>query len=178
MANSCYNFITIIGNKREIQDFHSLMVPNNVHPDDNIVFDNLISEFGKFQEDSKHFDIEINDVEEETITLSGDSAWSPCLHLFSEISKRFKSFEIRYEYSEMGADFSGWADISEGAIEDNCFAYWKGMIEINGEEEALQDVLNNELDSYNTFDDLMESDMFNAFSENSKNTILENFVEI
>lgn len=177
MANSCYNHIMIKGSGLEIQNFISLLVPDGA-AEDNFPFLNLVSVFNRQNQDGSWFEIEIEKVDNENLILSGDSSWSPCLNIFALVSQKFSSFSIRYEYDEMGSNFAGWADIENGVIEDNSFDYWEGMIHLKGEEQALKDVIGNELDSYDTFDDLMDSDMYKAFNEASQNEILESFVEI
>jgi len=100
------------------------------------------------------------------------------LLLFHEITKRFTSFKIRYEYEEMGNDFAGYADITNDSFTDNCFKYWEGIIATQGETDALEQVLNNEMECYDTEEELIESDMYLAFSEESKKEILETYNEI
>lgn len=102
------------------------------------IYLNLQHEFGNFGNDAKWFDLDIDFEPEENseeIKISGDSAWCPSLELFTAISKKYTSFKIRYEYEEMGCDFSGWADISEGNCTNNEFTYWKGIFEMQGEKQ-------------------------------------------
>jgi hypothetical protein len=75
----------------------------------------------------------------------------------------------------MGCDFSGWAEIEDGECDDNCFEYWKGIVIREGEEEALCMVIENEISCYESEEELIESDMYLAFSEESQAEILESY---
>lgn len=179
MANNCYNFIQINGSSDDIKEFLSMLQINEFQEDGCDIYQNLLTEFNhnEIGENAKWFEMDIHDSDENCILISGDTAWVPSLELFTKISEKFKSFEIRYEYEEAGCDFSGWADIHNGSCKDNCFAYWEGVIKTQGESEALSLVLTNELECYETIEDLLESDMFNQFSKESQKEILENFNE-
>jgi hypothetical protein len=177
MANNCYNYITITGEKTEIASFKLLLqIEANKGQDNEDIYLNLQTDFGKFEKDPRWFNFDVHTADdEETITISGDSAWIPALELFTAISQRFQSFQIRYEYDEMGCDFSGWADISQGECTDNSFAYWEGQIQMHGEEQAFTNVIENELESYESEEELKESDMYLSFSEDKQAEILENY---
>ncbi|MEN9655889.1 MAG: hypothetical protein RL311_821 [Bacteroidota bacterium] len=180
MANNCYNYITINGNVAEIKKFSKMLeidLSKGQEPDD--LYENLCADFGKQEDDARWFSMNVHSFDSpEEITISGDSAWSPCLLLFHEITKRFTSFKIRYEYEEMSSDFAGFADITNDSFADNCFGYWEGIIATQGETDALEQVLNNEMECYDTEEELIESDMYLAFSEESKKEILETYNEI
>lgn len=182
MANNCYNYISINGNKKQIKEFSetlknlSLELKNSGTEIYARLKQEYPSDMPETDNDGRWFDMEIHEqTDEEEIIISGDSAWSPCLNLFTEISAKYKSFKIRYEYEEMGCDFSGWADIQEGEISDNEFTYWQGMIEINGEMDAMDMFICNELDSYESEQELLEDERYLIFSEESRVEILENY---
>lgn len=177
MANNCYNYITIEGNATEIKEFSALLKLETEKGQENgfDIYSNLRTEFGVFGNDAKWFDIDIQETEEENITISGDSAWCPSLELLTKISERYQSFEIRYEYDEMGCDFSGWAEIGQGNCNDNQFEYWKGLFEMRGEDELLHQVIENELDCYDSEEELQEADFFSLFTEENQAEILENW---
>jgi hypothetical protein len=179
MANNCYNFIEISGSEEEIKEFAKLLEINDTQQDGCEVYVNLINKFcGEVKQigdgNATWFDLEHEQTEGDNTSLrvSGDSAWSPCLCLFTAISKKYPSFVIRYEYEEQGSDFSGWADIQNGNMEDNCFAYWEGLVAMNS-ESALQNALENELSCYDTEEELIESEMYKAFDQEQQNEILK-----
>lgn len=184
MANNCYNFIEINGSEEEIKAFAQLLEKNETQEDGFDIYSNLLTEFHKEEPkfldgNAKWFDMDVDGIEgdETYIRIMGDSAWLPSLTLFTKISQRYPSFKIRYEYDEMGCDFAGWADIQNGVIEDHCFSYWKGIIETQGETNALQSFLDNELESHETEEELIDSDMFQAFSPDSQAEILKGYGE-
>lgn len=180
MANNCYNYIQITGEKTEIREFSEMLQPDTTKGQTNIdIYENLCTTFGKYESDSRWFGMDKHELHDDQneIIISGDSAWVPCLELFTRISKRFTSFQIRYEYDEAGCDFAGYANITDGNCEDNMFSYWKGIIKTQGEQDALDQVISNELESYESKEELIESDMYNAFSDDSKKEILESFNE-
>ena len=178
MANNCYNFIEINGSEEEIKDFAKLLELNNTQEDGCEVYTNLLTEFcdGEIGENAKWFDLDHDQIEGDNqyLRVSGDSAWSPSLDLFVKISERYPSFKIRYEYEEMGTDFSGWADIENGEAQDNCFAYWEGQVAMDP-SNALDNVIGNELSCYDTEIELLSSDMYKAFDQEAQAEILENY---
>lgn len=181
MANNCYNFIEINGSEEEIKDFARLLEFNDTQEHGGDVYKNLINLFCNGNLDfgdgnAKWFDIEHDQIEGDNqyLRISGDSAWSPSLDLFVKISERYPSFKIRYEYEENGCDFSGWADIENGEMQDNCFGYWEGLVEMNS-SSALENAIDNELSCYETEAELLDSDMYKAFNEDAQKEILENY---
>jgi hypothetical protein len=178
MANHCYNFIEINGSEEEIKDFAKLLELNDTQENGCDVYTNLLTEFcdGEIGENAKWFDLESDQIEGDNqyLKISGDSAWCPSLDLFTAISEKYPSFKIRYEYEEMGCDFSGWAEIENGEAQDNFFAYWEGQVAMDP-SNALDNAIGNELSCYDTEAELLESDMFKAFSTEAQIEILENY---
>lgn len=178
MANHCYNFIEINGSEEDIKDFSKLLELNDTQDNGCDVYTNLINLFcnGEIGENAKWFDLESDQIEGDNqyLRISGDSAWAPSLDLFVKISERYPSFVIRYEYEESGCGFSGWADIENGEMQDNCFDYWEGLVEMNS-NSALQNAIDNELGCYDTEEELLESDMYKAFDTAAQAEILENY---
>lgn len=182
MANNCYNFIEINGSEEEIKDFLGHLELNDKQEKGCDVYENLINTFcGGIEKrygdgNAKWFDLEHEQTEDDAtyLRITGDSAWSPSLMLFTAISEKYPSFKIRYEYEEMGCDFSGWADIENGQMEDHTFAYWEGKIAMDA-SDALDSAITNELECYETEEELLESDMYKAFGGEAQAEILENY---
>ena len=63
MANNCYNFIQIEGNKEEIKAFLDLLKLDEKNGCDSgcDIYENLIHDFGKFEDDGRWFDIDHKD---------------------------------------------------------------------------------------------------------------------
>ena len=178
MANNCYNYIQIEGNEQEIKELFGLLQIDTKNGNDSgcDVYLNLketFKEYGTFSNDGEGFDIDVQLNSNEDLTISGDSAWCPCLELFTAISEKYQSFNIRYEYEEMGCDFAGWAEIGQGNCNDNEFTYWKGIFEMRGEEETKTYIIENELECYETEEELTEADFFDLFTPENQAEILE-----
>jgi hypothetical protein len=175
MANNCYNFIQIEGNKTEILELKKLLELDKKNGQDSgyDIYENLKHDFGSFENDGRWFDIDVQELSETEITISGDSAWCPCLEIFTKISEKFPSLIIRYEYEEQGCDFAGWAEIGEGNCNDNCFSYWKGIFKMRGEEDTKDYIITNELECYETEDELKEADFYSLFVTENQAEILE-----
>jgi hypothetical protein len=179
MANNCYNYIVINGSKEEIQSFREVLTSKEGQENGCDIYENLVNEHPKHQENAKWFDMDIHNLEEpaeEEIIISGDSAWNPSLELFGEISKKYPSFKIRYEYEERGCDFAGFAEISEGNVNDNCFSFWKGKVEID-ENTAYQSAV-EEISEYEDEEELIDSDMYKAFPEISQAQLIQEFRDL
>ena len=180
MANYCYNNIEIKGSEQEIKEFAKMLDLNDSQKNGCEVYANLLNEFfGTFEQgygdgNAKWFDLLTEEDTEDYgyLRISGDSAWNPSLTLFEKISERYPSFKIRYEYEEMGCDFSGWADIENGEMQDHTFGYWEGLVEMD-KGNALDQAIGNELECYDTEEELLESDMYKAFDECLQAEILE-----
>lgn len=180
MANNCYNNIEINGSEEEIKDFAKLLELNDTQEDGFEIYENLMKDFygthekGYENGNASWFDLLAEEDTEDNgyLRISGDSAWRPSLTLFTAISERYPSFKIRYEYEESGVGFSGWADIENGNLNDNCFGYWEGLIAMD-EGNALEQAITNELECYDTEEELIESDMYQAFDEDAQAEILE-----
>lgn len=52
--------------------------------------------------------------------VSGMTAWSPALELFTRISEQYPAVTITYRYIEEGMSFMGKAVIHNGIIDDDC----------------------------------------------------------
>jgi hypothetical protein len=172
MANNCYNDIQIHGSKEDIRAFKALFTSHNAPIEEGLYFRLLGNFNSNIDDNAKWFEMRLEKVDECKCVVYGDSAWVPSLDLFTKISERFKSLVIHYEYEEMGCDFAGWADISDGSCSDNCYRYWEGMREMRGEKELINMIIENEIEYYDE-EELIESDMFNVLSEEGKQIILK-----
>jgi hypothetical protein len=173
MANNCYNYIEISGDKSQIEKLKKDFPESITNGCD--LYTDLREKYKKdVGNDARWFDIDVNLMEDE-ITLSGDSAWCPCLELFTAISEKFPELNIKYSYEEQGCDFSGWADISDGNCNDNEFTYWKGLLEREGEAFVLNYILENELECMESEEDLTSHEMYLLLSEESKKIVLESY---
>jgi hypothetical protein len=176
MANNCYNYITISGNQDEISELKNMLVKTSEQSNSDL-YHVLRNSFEIHTEDARWFEMDAQESGQDEIIISGDSAWCPSLGLFTEISNKFKSLQIRYEYEEGGCDFAGFAEINGGICADNCFGYWKGKILIN-ESDAFEEFCLGNLEDYEDELELSECSSFNEFSKKSQAEILELFKTI
>jgi hypothetical protein len=146
MPNWCYNSISISGEKENISMIAEIIADTNRKNADeksgghfkNLVgiprnmsaeayekdwYDTNISYWGT------KWDVEeLNeDIEEDYIHLSFDSAWSPPVGFCTLLSKIY-DVQVEIFYYEGGCDFCGKAIFKDGEqIEDNCYKYREGM---------------------------------------------------
>lgn len=116
MANSCYNSITIYGDKEELQELYNRLTKRkdcvdfwyvlNMEKPETLTLDHVYEIAG-----TKWFvaDIELT---EDSITLHGESAWSPPVALFEKLVYQFPTIKVEMDYEEPMMDFGGKLEIS------------------------------------------------------------------
>ena len=176
MANNCWNHIEINGSQEDIARFRADLVF------DDESYNSLLQVFDSEREgdNPRWFEMDIN-FDETYVTFSGDSAWIPALDLFTRISSKYPSFQIRYCYEEQGCNFAGWADIAEGQCSDNIFSYWEGIIAREGEEEAYHLITEFELDCYDSlsWEEFEKEPIYIYFTDNRfKHDLRESFLKM
>jgi hypothetical protein len=187
MPNWCYNSISISGEKENISMIAEIIADTNRKNADeksgghfkNLVgiprnmsaeayekdwYDTNISYWGT------KWDVEeLNeDIEEDYIHLSFDSAWSPPVGFCTLLSKIY-DVQVEIFYYEGGCDFCGKAIFKDGEqIEDNCYKYREGMYILDADmfwselEGDIEYGIQNALDET----DMEESDL--SVPENMK----------
>lgn len=146
MANHCYNYVNGSGSKENLARLKSIVdalidkesgsttyvecyakvypmfFPQQIveqEESENIINFDVYLEYG-----SKWFmgEFEI-DVEDGSLTISGDSAWSPMLPFFIKLAVEYK-LTLEGYYEESGMDFAGKFTISPiGELEDTQMSY-------------------------------------------------------
>ena len=125
MANNCYNHITLQGSAdvltKVVERLETYDQFNYLNGWGDYVL-GIRDDFDyKWEEDerkdayyygSRWFDIDI-ELESETLTISGDSAWSPLIKFTEELCKVYQLDGSIY-YSETGMDFAGEISFSKG----------------------------------------------------------------
>ena len=148
MANHCYNYVNGSGSKENLARLKSIvdaLLDNKetsttyvecyykVYP---MFFPQEVLEQEEFDDDkkpwnavyedygSKWFQGEFEiDVEDGSLTISGDSAWSPMLPFFIKLAVEYK-LTLEGYYEESGMDFAGKFTISPtGELEDTQMSY-------------------------------------------------------
>lgn len=156
MPNWCYNNITITGEPVNLKKLRTTITMIQGSSDDEIknrLFQSLIGLPEKTDmEDYNNqgwygtnvdwfgtkWDVDSQFVQEMTddyIYMSGDTAWSPPINFCIELAKRYK-VEVEMYYEEPGSDFCGktWID-SEGNHTEEDYEYQAGIYHFEGFSE-------------------------------------------
>mgnify|MGYP001297521300 CR=1 FL=1 len=181
MAYNCYNNIEITGSKKQLKDFKNLLMINLIDGK----YLNLVELSDKKAEESlydsagtRYMEVTI-DFQEDTIFITGDSAWTPALELFIKLSIKFPDLIIVYDYEEIGCDFGGWAEIKNGDIDNNIYSYWEYKFKRDYEEALLEARHEIEYIVENDEDDELEFHPIREYiSNNDYETILKEIKEV
>lgn len=164
MANYCYNYISISGDKKsldKIEEFFKTYdnfdtveswgdsVLNKKYEVDNRIH-NVFHKYG-----ARWFEFDITRDSSEDLTISGDSAWNPMEVLLGAICNTFK-VEGWIEYHESGLDFGGRTSFNkDGEINEyEVLSYSEWMYKTQGSEwvsESLSYDLPSMIDDYENF---------------------------
>ena len=167
MANNCYNYISISGDKESldkieeffktyknfdtVNDWGDSVINSDYKIDDRI--ENSYNKYG-----SRWFDFDI-DRNSDEMTISGDSAWSPMETLVGGLCYTF-GVEGWIEYEEPGCDFGGRTSFDKNG-EINEFiqmSYSEWMYKSGGSHwvnESLYYDLECQIDHYDTFSEFI-----------------------
>lgn len=142
MPNWCNNYATVYGSKDEIKKIADILDanPNGYLFESLVGIDPTVSreeyDEGKWYDSNCEYwgckwDVSIRsaciDVNDEEITLSFETPWSPPLNFFQEMAKKY-NVVINVLYDEPGNDFAGEADIDrEGNIDNREYEYLEGL---------------------------------------------------
>jgi len=185
MANHCYNFVTFSGNEKGLKQLVSCLKKTRVAfmeterelPEGNVWVYGLNAHMilgsrppkkdadGNYSLDvysdygSKWFDCEWDvtevDGKIESVTLQGDSAWSPMLPLFEKIAKRMK-LNGDGNYEEPGMDFAGEFEVSPDGLCSHREMTYREYLAENNPNCFWEDVLNSIDDGhFKTLDDVL-----------------------
>lgn len=154
MPNWCSNYATIYGSKKQIKKIADII---NANAEGNL-FKSLVGidpniskeEYdagGWYNSNCEYWgckwDVSIQeaciDFEEEEIRMSFDTAWSPPINFYIELTNRFNIY-LSAIYEEPGCDFAGEIDIDEdGNIDNREYEYLEGIYH-RGDEIFLDEV--------------------------------------
>ncbi len=168
MPNYCYNSITIRGEKKHIDHIKKICNSYDNYSYFNDFGDDLLKikrkkvtepeKRGSIEQKygTRFWDFSLNVVTDSCLEISGDSAWSPPLILFQNLSEKY-DLHIEGSYSEPGMDFAGEFSIVNGEYE------WHN--EMTCQEQTYNEdfhtfyenyVIYNEPDDYDSFDDFLK----------------------
>jgi hypothetical protein len=178
MANNCWNYAVFSGDKDALDEIQERFSKYNET--------NYFTEFGdlvlkkEMQEDysslsfdecyqygTKWWDFNIDERTDNTLIISGDSAWSPPLELLRQISEVY-NVTIEGEYNECGMDFGGFFVCEDGCLSDNSMTYFEYQLE-SDREWAINDLIDNVLD----WDEEFDEDAYPQLTQQEKEYIKE-----
>lgn len=138
MANYCWNYAVISGDKAvldEIQERFSKYDDFNyfTHFGDYVLKKETPTNIEEYYlYGTKWWEFDVNERTDSTLTISGDSAWSPPLELLRQISEVY-NVEIEGEYAESGMGFAGFFTCEDGCLNDNEMTYFEYELESDRE---------------------------------------------
>ena len=167
MANYCWNSVNITGNKETLNVLESIFEKYEKVETFNQFAELFLKESAPKTDDdysyygTKWWDFDIERHEDTSLSINGDSAWSPPITLLELISKKYK-VTIEGDYNESGCDFAGEYKIVNGVITmHDEFTYAEFIYRENGADGLISNYLYEEscLENYDSV-----SDFINAFS--------------
>lgn len=129
MANHCSNYIQITGsseNIKKVYDFWKKELIDEHDITDLSIFTPEEKEKGDVYESygTKWIDTDNLDIDDDFISITCDTAWSPCNPLLKRIAKTF-DVKCENEYNEPGCDFGGKYECTKDSESDDCMSYLK-----------------------------------------------------
>jgi hypothetical protein len=147
MPNWCYNNIEIKGEPNDIKKISNII--ENLKIEDDMLFQSLIGlpegiDSEKYNEDWYDINVEwfgtkwdvglefVQEIKEDYILFSGETAWSPPVDFCIELS-RIYNVQVEMYFEEGGCDFCGkcWID-SEGGCSEEVYGYHEGIYRFEG----------------------------------------------
>lgn len=166
MANYCWNSVNITGNKETLDILESIFEKYKEVETFNEFGELFLKESAPRTDDysyygTKWWDFDIERHEDTSLSINGDSAWSPPITLLELISKKYK-VAIEGDYNESGCDFAGEYKIVDGVMTmHDEFTYAEFIYRENGADGLISNYLDDEscLENYDS-----ASDFINGFS--------------
>ena len=170
MANYCYNYISISGDKESIDKIEEFFKSyskfdsttdwgDSVIKSDYSIDERIYNDFNKYGARWFDYDIDTSDDGLE-LSVSGDSAWSPMETLVGGLCYTF-GVDGSIEYSESGCDFGGRTSFDKnGAINEIIqMGYSEWMYYCDGSEwvnMSLYYDLECQIEDYDTFSEFIK----------------------
>lgn len=181
MANHCYNYAYFEGSEKDIT--RAVEAITNAKNNETLWWETYKKVFGdKYDyssEDvytefgSKWFDCEI-DYNNYSMTLTGDSAWSPVLAFYQKLCETF-NLSCSADYEECGMDFAGWWEYRDGTlIKDRQVSYLLYRYETDPTsafESLLDDAKEGIFTDYEDFKKCVDANVLSRLSLSQKEKI-------
>jgi len=173
MANHCYNFISLNGDNKSIKELAKRLTDTydkfhylngwcdyvlKIRDDFNYIKEEDKRDYCHYGSKWFYFDV---CVEDNCITIQGDSAWSPMVKFTEDLCEVY-NLSGSIEYEEPGWDFGGYASyIGEEEIDSGEFTYmeWKYRNDLSYWMEDMIEYL-IELDDDELFLEIGEASMY------------------
>jgi len=148
MANHCYNFIELSGDKELLDELWDSIKEAEEFNEDKYFYqfcDRVVKANPSVEKDylfygTKWFEYNV-DHHGDTMCIQGDSAWGPPQRFIEEVCKQYGLCAV-LEYEESGNDFAGRVKYDgTGEIEHEEFTYHEWQY-INNTDYWIEDVLN------------------------------------
>ena len=174
MPNWCYNNIEIKGEPNDIKKISNII--ENLKKEDDMLFQSLIGlpegiDSEKYNEDWYDINVEwfgtkwdvglefVQEIKEDYILFSGETAWSPPIDFCIELSRLY-NVQVEIYYEEPGCDFCGKCLIDpEGGCSEEVYGYHEGIYRFEGfqdwyerEWESMSDWMVDEFNEEDTPD--------------------------
>lgn len=182
MANNCYNWVEFTGSrdalqklKNKLNDYdkfdyftdwgnHILDIENDT---DERNYD------WHYKYGTKWWDMYVDSEEDESLVISGDTAWCPPEKLLEEICKHY-GIKCRIEFEESGNDFGGYTMFSPDGIEEDYTVNYRQWRYEQDADSAIQNIMDDVEHFDYTLEDL-EDDLKYMSEEDVK--YIKEFVE-
>jgi hypothetical protein len=151
MANNCYNWVQITGNKQVLDkierrfkkydttkyftEFGNLILEKSIDTYVDKPFD-FYYKYG-----TKWWDMYLDRGDDETFTITGDTAWSPPEKLLLLMSEKYDVI-IEHEFEEAGCNFAGEYRYEKGIALKKDMSYQE-YVYLNNSEGFFDDILCN-----------------------------------
>ena len=187
MPNWCYNHIEVTGEPKDIKKISLIIETLKNEGGNDRLFQSLIglpkgTDMENYENQGWYgtnvdwfgtkWDVGVEfvqDVEEDRITFSGETAWSPPVQFCIQLAKQYK-VDVEMYYEEPGSDFTGktWVD-SNGNHTEEDYTYSEGKYRFDGFDEWYESEFLNHQSEY-LVDELQDEN-----EPNFVGTIKENF---
>lgn len=153
MPNWCYNHIVVKGEPKDIKKISNII--ENLKKEDDMLFQSLIGlpegiDSEKYNEDWYDINVDwfgtkwdvglefVQEIKEDYILFSGETAWSPPVEFCMELSRMY-NVQVEIYFEEGGCDFCGkcWID-SEGECSEEVYGYHEGIYRFEGFQDCYE----------------------------------------
>ena len=186
MPNWCYNHIEVTGEPKDIKKISLIIETLKNEGGNDRLFQSLIglpkgTDMENYENQGWYgtnvdwfgtkWDVGVEfvqDVEEDRITFSGETAWSPPVQFCIQLAKQYK-VDVEMYYEEPGSDFTGktWVD-SNGNHTEEDYTYSEGKYRFDGFDEWYESEFLNHQSEYlvDELQDENEPDFIGSIKEN------------